>query len=118
MTHEGRPTLEDVFLLRIGRHFRVRETRVIVGRNEGENKILLSAAERLQLPYMSVIGYKGPITLLMDSKEEAIRRGAALTVRYSDAPKQSSVEVIYASNDMYTISIEAISEEELDKLRI
>ncbi len=118
LTHDGKPSLEDMFLLRVGRHFRVGETWVIVGRNEGENRVLLSVAERSWISHMSVVGYMGPVTLLMDGDDEAIRKSAAITVRYSDAPRCTPIEVSYTACDTSTIVTEAISDEELETLRI
>jgi len=118
LTHEGRPSLDDMYLLRVGRHFRVGETWVIVGRNEGENSILLSAAERSGIPHMSVVGHMGPVTLIMNGNDEAIQKSAAMTVRYSDAPRRTPVEVNYTTEETFTLVSEAISDEELETFRI
>ena len=118
LTHEGMPSLDDMLLLRVGRHFRIGETWVIVGRNEGENRILLSAAERSGIPHMSVVGHMGPVTLIMNGNDEAIRKSAAMTVRYSDAPRRTPVEVNYTTEETFTLVSEAISDEELETFRI
>ena len=57
-------TMQDIELLSIGRHFRLgAETKLIIGRDEGENEKLES---RRQLPYVLFcpVGFKGPFGLL------------------------------------------------------
>lgn len=119
LAHEGWPILEDMFLLRLGRHFRLGATRIVVGRNEEENHILLSMAERKGICHMSVVEYVGPITLIMGrADDETIEKGAAITVRYSDAPNGILTEVSYTDGDVITIQADAIANEELETLRI
>ena len=119
MTHEGRPTLQDVALLRLGRHFRLGAAKVVVGRNEGENHLLSAMAEKMGMPYMSVIGCVGPVTLIMGEHDgETIERSAAITVRYSDAPRDVPVEVRYTGSYVTTIKATAIDDRELYKWRI
>ncbi|MFQ6053568.1 MAG: hypothetical protein ACE5OO_04980 [Candidatus Bathyarchaeia archaeon] len=119
MAHEGRPTLDDVALLRLGRHFRVGDVKIIVGRNEGENRRLLAMAERMGIPYMSVVGYVGPVALIKGEPDgETVERGAAITVRYSDAPRGVPVEVKYTGRHTETIRAVAADDEELRRWRI
>lgn len=77
--------LEDIPILRIGRHFRYKNTKIIVGRNEKENNILL----RLKNPndlILEVKGYPGPITIIQgDYNDESLYFAAKLTLRYSDS---------------------------------
>jgi hypothetical protein len=40
-THKKRIAMADITLLRIGRHFRFGKNKIIVGRNEEENKLLI-----------------------------------------------------------------------------
>jgi len=116
--HERKLTVEDMFLLKLGRHFRVKGTRVIVGRNERENHLLLSAAKRSGLSTMSVLKYVGPVTLFEGNSEDVIQKVAAITVRYSDAPKGCPIMVSCTSAEASDIVVKAISEEELETFRI
>lgn len=119
LEHEGRPVLEDMVFLRIGRHFRVGETRVIVGRDEGENNRLQSLAESRGIPRMSVSGYMGPVTILLGGlNDEVIGRSAAITARYSDAPRAVPVDVEYCDGAVTVLKAVAVSDEELDDMRI
>ena len=115
---EGMPKIEDILLLKLGRHFRVGSTRIVVGRNEGENNVLEGLSRRGGTR-MEVEGYNGPVTLVVGDGEEAIRKAAELTVRYSDAPRSESVWVGVMSGDHETrTQVEAIDEGELETLRI
>jgi tRNA U34 2-thiouridine synthase MnmA/TrmU len=119
LENEGKPVLEEMMLLRIGRHFRVGEARVIVGRNEGENNRLQSMADVRGIPHMSVSGHMGPVTVLMGGlNEEVIGRSAAITVRYSDAPRDVPVDVEYNDGALRVLKTVAVSDEELENIRI
>ena len=119
LEHEGRPVLEDMVFLRIGRHFRVGEARVIVGRNEGENNRLQSLAEGRGIPHMSVSGYMGPVTVLLGGlDDEVIGRSAAITARYSDAPRDVQVDVEYHDGAIRILKAVAVSDDELEDMRI
>ena len=119
LENEGKPVLEDMVFLRIGRHFRVDGARVIVGRNEGENNRLQSMADVRGIPRMSVSGHMGPVTVLMGGvNEEVIGRSAAITVRYSDAPRDVLVDVEYHDGALRALKAVAVSDEELDIMRI
>ena len=118
LDNEGTPTIEAILLLKVGRHFRVGSTRVVVGRNELENNILEGFAQRggtrLEVEMMN-----GPLTLVMGHDEAAIKTAAALTVRYSDAPRSEPVWVGVRSGDLETrIYVAAIDEIGLETLRI
>jgi tRNA U34 2-thiouridine synthase MnmA/TrmU len=119
LEHEGRPVLEDMVFLRIGRHFRVGEARVIVGRNEGENNRLQSLADGRGISHMSVSGYMGPVTVLLGGlDDEVIGRSAAITARYSDAPRDVQVDVEYHDGAIRILKAVAVSDDELEDMRI
>ena len=119
LRHEAKLTLEDVTLLKIGRHFRIDTIKIIVGRNEQENNRLLAIAKSRKIPYLEVSGYKGPVTLYLGKERpDIIEKAAAITVRYSDAPKDTPVKVVYTGREERFIETEAIRDEELATLRI
>ena len=78
-------SIKDIQLLKYGRHFRLDNgTKVVVGRNEEENKILLRFFSKDDI-MMEVIGVGSPIVLLKRSRhKEDIKKAAALCIRYSD----------------------------------
>ncbi len=98
MRHEEKLSILDAELLKVGRHFRIDGTKVIIGRNKEENEKLLAIAERNNLAPMEVVGYVGPVSLLVGKAgSEALKKAAAITARYSDAPKETSVQVRFRS---------------------
>ena len=94
-THKETVTKSDLALLKIGRHFRLASSKLIVGRNEAENK-LLSDLKRPDDYVFEVPGYGSPVTILEGSKDkEAVELAASLTARYSDARAEEEVLVEY-----------------------
>lgn len=119
LEHGGKLTLKETALLRLGRHFRVEGSRIIVGRNEEENKRLLSVARREGKPYLEVAEYTGPITLLRGNEDERIvGKASQITVRYSDAPKDVEVEVRYTAKTTKTLKARAVTDREIERWRI
>jgi len=113
--------LNDVNLLKVGRHFRLSPgAKALVGRNEEENRRLLILIRQSDFLF-EVKGCGSPITLLRGEAGEAeIHLAAAITARYSDA-EDDRVEVHYGTD--YTVLNEAIlvsplNEDELTRLRI
>jgi len=85
------PDINDVELLKIGRHFRLSDnTKLIVGRNKIENEIL----ESLKLDddiIFEVSNHVGPTCILRTKKqsENEIEIAASTALRYSDSPKDN-----------------------------
>lgn len=90
----------DIELLKIGRHFNINKfVRLVVGRNEKENKIILSLAN-YQDYLLNSYSHKGPLSLLRcygnwdDRKEqfeEILTLAGKITARYCDKEKNSSL---------------------------
>lgn len=121
LKNEVRLTLTDVNLLKIGRHFRVDGAKIIVGRNKGENERLLSLAKIKGIPYLEAAEYKGPITLFVSKNKDQrlLEKAAAITARYSDAPRDIPVKVRLQDGERKEfITVKAIKDDELEKLRI
>ena len=120
LKHEGKLTLTDVTLLKVGRHFRVDKAKIIVGRNKKENDRLLSLAKTNGIPYLEAADYKGPITLCIGDKDRRLlEKAAEITARYSDAPKDVPVEVTCVDGDRKeAIVVKAIRDDELENLRV
>ena len=95
------PTMNDIALLKTGRHFRLDETtRLIVGRNERENEII----ESLKLSddvLFYVKDHVGPTSLLRgNSCMDHIEISSQITIRYSDASINTNTSVIYEYKNM------------------
>jgi len=113
--------LNDVNLLKVGRHFRLSPgAKAVIGRNEEENRRLQTLARQGDCLF-EVTGCGSPITLLRgEAGEEEIHLAAAITARYSDA-QGDEVEVHYGTD--YSVLSEVIlatplGEDELTRLRI
>jgi len=114
--------LNDVNLLKVGRHFRLSpEAKSVVGRNEEENRRLQLLARQGDFLF-EVRSYGSPITLLRGEAGGAeIHLAAAITARYSDA-EDDRVEVHYGTD--YAALSEAVlvsplsNEDKLTRLRI
>lgn len=118
--HKERVTKRDISLLRIGRHFRFASSKIIVGRNEEENKLLLELKNPEDYAF-EVPGCGSPITILEGSKsKEAIVLAAKLTARYSDADaEENGVLVEYRDeNKKESITASPLAEDEVARLRI
>ena len=78
-------TLNDIGLLKLGRHFQYHQNRIIVGRDHGENEALLELKPKEDYLFEVPIG-GSPTTILQGPKTKtAIRLAARLTARYSDS---------------------------------
>jgi tRNA U34 2-thiouridine synthase MnmA/TrmU len=121
LKNEKNLTVEDAELLTVGRHFRMDGAKIIVGRNEEENNRLLTIAKNRRIPYLEAADYTGPIALYVGEDSPDLReKAAAITVRYSDAPKDAPANVIFRVGTEKIVEMEArsIGEEELDAIRI
>jgi len=110
----------DLNLLRVGRHFRLGpEAKLVVGRDETENKIIESLMQkgdyRLETP-----DFGSPVGLLRGQADEAILRTAASVVaRYSDGKDVPSLRVILRRADTeQTLQTSPAPEAELAGIRV
>ena len=119
--HKKRIKPIDIALLKIGRHFRYKKAKIMVGRNKKENEKLRELAKDLFL--FEARNVPSPLTVL-DGKinKETIKIAAALTAFYSDA-RDKEVEVVYGKGKFNrkvnkVIKISKPSKEAVEKLRI
>ena len=115
-------SLNDVHILKMGRHFRFSpKTKLVVGRNEEENQKIQTFSRPGDF-LLNVSSHPGPLSLLRgDTEEGEIVRAAAITVRYSKAKDLGKVEVIYRKVDEESdrsISVSPVSETEIEGLMI
>ena len=114
--HKKRIIRKDLELLKIGRHFRLKNNKIIVGRNEGENKKLLELKQKTDYIF-EVPDIGSPITVLQGPKtKKAIKLAAQLTLRYSDAKGKAKVK--YGRKLKRKLIVISIKEREIKNLRI
>ena len=100
-SHTKNPTINDIDLLKIGRHFRLdEETKFIVGRNKDENEMIKAIA----LPgdiLLEAKDFVGPVSILRGSNaKEHLKFASSVTLRYSDAPNNEQAIVSIRDNDL------------------
>lgn len=97
--HIKNPTTNDVELLKIGRHYRFDEkTKLVIGRNKDENEVIKSLALSDDILFETK-DYVGPVALLRGNDLQNYRElSAAITLRYSDAPKENTAVVTVDKN--------------------
>lgn len=94
LTHNHEPSIKQISLLRLGRHFRLSaHCKAVVGRDEKENNIIESLAEEGDY-LLKVTGYGSPVTILTGAvTEEDLRLASSICARYSDGKHMPPVEV-------------------------
>jgi hypothetical protein len=122
MVHQPEFTLNDVHLLKIGRHFRLSpDLKLVVGRNEDDNKKLQVFAQENDV-LLKVHRYAGPLSLLRgEISQPGVERAAAITVRYGKAKDLPKVEVYHrraGDESEQAVSVSAMAEEEIKGLMI
>ncbi len=131
----GDVSLNDIQLLRVGRHFRFSpELKVIVGRDEQENARLETLVQNDDILFR-VEDIPGPLTIARGLKNsnsqevncsegscsgDFIAKSAAITARYSQGRDEAQLRVSFGRKDgpSRSITIAPISNEELARLRI
>lgn len=90
---EKRYELDDIMLLKIGRHLRPRPNfKLIVGREEGENNFL--SGYRRQFVHLSALSHDGPLVLVEgELNEEDLQLAARLTARFGQGRDSAQVRV-------------------------
>ena len=118
MRYQGEIDINDIELLKIGRHFRLSpEAKLIVGRHEQENKRL----EKLLTPpdTLLYVPNTGSPNALLHGNKRYLKKAASITARYSDKKNETKIEVMYNSKkESKKIGVKPIKENELAKWRI
>ena len=117
-TYKKRVSMADIALLRVGRHFRLGKNKIVVGRNEGENKLLVARKTSGEY-FFELPDIVGPITILQGPKtRKAIETAARLTAFYSDA-KTAEVRVNFGREAITKfLNVSVPSDADVDKLRV
>jgi len=118
--HVETPTINDIDLLKIGRHFRLdEETKFVVGRNKDENEMIKAIA----LPGDILLEAKevvGPISILRGKNaKDHVKFASSVTLRYSDAPKdQQGIITVKKDNSSEEIFTHRAEEKSYIKFRM
>jgi tRNA-specific 2-thiouridylase len=122
MSHRPDFSLNDVHLLKMGRHFRLSpEVKLIVGRNEEDNRKIETFSQAEDILF-KVSDFPGPLSLLRGKPGNGeIDRAAAITAYYSKAKDLSKIEVTYKTGDgghRQSIFVSPILRVEIERLMI
>ncbi len=114
--------MDNVKLLKYGRHFRLSEqTTFIIGRNESENKILLSLAGPDDIIF-ELTDHEGPTSILRGgASENLIRIAAGITAYHTKFRGEESIAVNYWKGDSSQkekVFAKPADKEKIDGLRI
>jgi len=115
-------SLNDVHLLKMGRHFRLSQlVKLIVGRNEEENQKIQTFAQGKDI-LLKVSSFPGSLSLLRGKFDEKdIEKAAAITAHYSKAKDLGKVEVTHNGVDgdqPQSLSVSPISRVEIERVMI
>ena len=119
--HQQDCSESELHLLKYGRHFRLNpETKLIVGRTEGDNENILDYHNPAEDTVIKVKKYPGPIALVPHgAKKDAIFLAASICAGYSKAPNFSSVKVqVRSPKGKDVIKVIGIPPEDVKKLMI
>ncbi len=121
---DGVPTLNDVELLKVGRHFRLSdEAKLIVGRNQSENEMMKFLCLDDDFSF-EVIEFTGPLGILRFKKDSVLRNdlmpvAGGIVGRYSDAPRGQNVKLIVLHQQKESrIECQLLDNSVVGKLRI
>ena len=122
MVYDPQFSLNDVHLLKMGRHFRFSNgVKLVVGRNEEENQKIQTFAQGEDI-LLKVSSFPGPLSLLRGKLNEGdIEKAAAITVHYGKGKDLGKIEVTYKGVDEdhhQSLSVSTISRGEIERLMI
>lgn len=118
--HTETPTINDIDLLKIGRHFRFDEqTKFVVGRNKDENEMIKAIALPGDILFQAR-DHMGPVSILRGKNADVyVKFASSITLRYSDAPKgEQALVIINKDNTKEEIIVQHAEEESYIKFRI
>ena len=115
------PTMNDIELLKVGRHFRLSNVaKLIVGRNQNENYVMRSLALKDDI-VIEAQEFPGPTCILRSKNYEysLVEKSSRIGLRYSDSPRglETNVKVMYR-DQVSVIATFPMGNEELENLRI
>jgi tRNA U34 2-thiouridine synthase MnmA/TrmU len=112
-------TKENVALLKLGRHFRLRKgVKLVVGRNKEENERLRELFKKGDF-LLQAYSHKGPDAILRgDVSEEDIRLAGRIVGRYSDLGEGEKLKVKIKGDGERIIEVERAEEEVVRKLML
>ncbi len=106
--HKKKVDLRDIEFLKVGRHFRVGNDKIVVGRDEKENEKLLELKGKKDI-VVEAKDIPGPVTILQGNNTNLAAR---ITMRYADADEG----IVNINGD--EVKVKAVGDSELEQYRI
>lgn len=120
LDHDPNPSVADLQLLRLGRHFRVSgDCKIIVGRDMAENEALLRLSDP-EGAVVRIMDVGSPITLIRGaSGDDAVALAASICALYSDARQSplATAKVTRGTSD-FTLLVSPADRRLSERLRI
>lgn len=122
ITHDAL-SLDNVKLLKIGRHFRLSGSiKLVIGRDEGENKLLESLARPDDIIF-KLKDHQGPVSISRgEGLVETIEKAASLAAHHTKYKNEQTVSINYwrtaDCNQKTAISVTPAKLDEVEKIRI
>jgi len=115
----GKFDLRDVWLLQVGRHFRLGPVKVIVGRNKEENEKIRNWARKGDI-LLSAEHFPGPLALVCGEPPRGVlEQAAAICAVLADPPEKGrSPEIWVLGRQEGRIRPPRLTREEIEKFRI
>lgn len=113
------PSLNDVQLLKLGRHFRLSDKlKIIVARNDEENNRLVNLIKEKDVR-LQVTNQKGPIAVCRgEINWEYLLKAASIVARYSDDKGESGIKVNGGLDGEEMLRVQPMDDAEIGVLRI
>lgn len=114
------PSINDIELLKVGRHFRLtQDAKLVVGRNKEENEVMLALAEDADV-VIEAKDFVGPTCILRGKSDDAVvATAASIALRYSDAPKDAQSKVrIRTGGSEKEVAVSPADNDWLESIRI
>ncbi len=111
-------SMKDILILKIGRHFRYKDNKIVVGRNQEENKKLIELKQKEDY-FFEVPDVGSPTAILQGKKSKtSVELADKLTSRYYDS-KEEKIKVLYGKNKPdKKIIVEKLEDKNIGVLRI
>lgn len=113
---DKRYQLDDIMLLKIGRHIRPDISfKLIIAREEGETRFLSGYKKQFQT--IKTVSHAGPLTIVDGDKlnQQQVELACAITARYSKGRDEKSVELVFSDLDKtsYLVHVKPLAIEEI-----
>ncbi|MGD0918855.1 MAG: 7-cyano-7-deazaguanine synthase [Thermodesulfobacteriota bacterium] len=120
--HDSDFSINDIHLLKVGRHFRISpKVKSVVGRNEEENRKIETFSQEDDI-LLKVSNFPGPLSLLRGKPDKGdLEMAAAITAHYGKAKGLEKIEVTYKVVDEdrhQSLSVLPVSRGEIERLMI